>query len=79
MKSILKCGLVLLFMQGVSTHAAMTVTNIAAGYYHSLFLKSDGSLWAAGGNFEGQLGNDTLNNTSRMISRSGVCDLNFTI
>jgi len=35
---------------------ASNVTAIAAGYYHSLFLKSDGSLWAMGGNFFGQLG-----------------------
>ena len=27
---------------------ASNVTAIAAGYYHSLFLKSDGSLWAMG-------------------------------
>ena len=32
------------------------VTAIAAGYYHSLFLKSDGSLWAVGYNGEGELG-----------------------
>jgi hypothetical protein len=32
------------------------VTAIAAGGGHSLFLKSDGSLWAMGENFYGQLG-----------------------
>ena len=35
------------------------VTAIAAGYYHSLFLKSDGSLWAMGYNGEGELGDGT--------------------
>ena len=33
------------------------VIAIAAGYGHSLFLKSDGSLWAMGSNNYGQLGN----------------------
>jgi alpha-tubulin suppressor-like RCC1 family protein len=35
---------------------ASNVTAIAAGYYHSLFLKSDGSLWAMGLNKWGELG-----------------------
>ena len=35
------------------------VTAIAAGYYHSLFLKSDSSLWAMGYNYTGQLGDGT--------------------
>jgi alpha-tubulin suppressor-like RCC1 family protein len=37
------------------------VTAIAAGYYHSLFLKNDGSLWAMGDNQSGQLGDGTSN------------------
>jgi len=32
------------------------VTAIAAGYYHSLFIKGDGSLWGTGNNGYGQLG-----------------------
>ena len=43
---------------------ASNVTAIAAGYYHSLFLKSDGSLWAMGRNDNGQLGDGTTNNTN---------------
>ncbi len=31
----------------------------AAGYYHNLALKSDGTLWAWGNNFHGQLGDGT--------------------
>ena len=38
---------------------AQTVTNIAAGNYHSLFIKSDGSLWAMGRNDSGALGDGT--------------------
>jgi alpha-tubulin suppressor-like RCC1 family protein len=41
------------------------VTAIAAGSWHSLFLKSDGSLWAMGWNQFGQLGDGTYNNTNR--------------
>lgn len=37
----------------------------AAGSYHSLFTKTDGSLWATGNNSNGQLGNGT--NISRTI------------
>ncbi len=37
---------------------------IAAGANHSLALKSDGSLWAWGGNDSGQLGNGTTTNNS---------------
>ena len=44
---------------------ASNVTAIAAGDYHSLFLKSDGSLWAMGWNDYGQLGDGTINNTNR--------------
>lgn len=35
---------------------ASNVVAIAAGEFHSLFLKSDGSLWATGYNHDGQLG-----------------------
>jgi alpha-tubulin suppressor-like RCC1 family protein len=41
---------------------ASNVTAIAAGGFHSLFLKRDGSLWAMGNNEYGQLGDGTTNN-----------------
>ncbi len=44
---------------------ASNVTAIAAGGYFSLFLKSDGSLWAMGDNGAGQLGDGTYNTTNR--------------
>lgn len=51
-----------------------SVTAIAAGAYHSLFLKSDGSLWAMGYNNAGQLGDGTFIGTNRpeMIVASNV-------
>ena len=44
---------------------ASNVTAIAAGEYHSLFLKRDGSLWAMGYNYSGQLGLGKLSQTNR--------------
>jgi alpha-tubulin suppressor-like RCC1 family protein len=42
------------------------VTAIAAGADgHSLFIKSDGSLWGMGYNEDGELGDGTYNNTNR--------------
>jgi alpha-tubulin suppressor-like RCC1 family protein len=59
-------------VQAVSSNA-QPVTRIAAGDAASLFLKSDGSLWAMGGN-GGQFGDGTYNNTNRpeLIMASNV-------
>ncbi|HZF01102.1 MAG TPA: hypothetical protein VE344_04330 [Methylomirabilota bacterium] len=48
---------------------------IAAGYRHSIFIKSNGSLWVMGDNERGQLGDGTFNNTNKpeqIISNSVV-------
>jgi alpha-tubulin suppressor-like RCC1 family protein len=42
-----------------STNLGLAWNGIAAGAYHSLALKSDGTLWAWGFNNDGQLGNGT--------------------
>jgi alpha-tubulin suppressor-like RCC1 family protein len=39
------------------------ITAIAAGYSHSLARKDDGTLWAWGGNWHGQLGDGTVTKT----------------
>ena len=57
----------LLFAMQATAFGQIYVTNIAQGCdaYHSLFLKSDGSLWAVGYNHFGELGDGTINNTSK--------------
>jgi len=39
---------------------AQSVTKVAGGFFHSAFLKADGSLWAMGFNSYGQLGDGTF-------------------
>ncbi|MGC3959041.1 MAG: chromosome condensation regulator [Verrucomicrobiota bacterium] len=46
---------------------ASDVTAVAAGNNHSLFLKSDGSLWGMGSNGSGELGNGTNNRANLPI------------
>jgi alpha-tubulin suppressor-like RCC1 family protein len=41
------------------------VVAVAAGAYHSLFITSDGNLWAMGGNGNGQLGDGTTTDQHR--------------
>jgi alpha-tubulin suppressor-like RCC1 family protein len=57
-------GLLCVVMLQAATTGAQPVTNIAAGGYHSLFLKSGGSLWAMGNNSYGELGDGTYNSTN---------------
>jgi alpha-tubulin suppressor-like RCC1 family protein len=48
---------------------------VSAGAFHSFFVKSDGSLWAMGGNWDGQLGDGT---TTDRHSPVKVMDANVT-
>lgn len=49
------------FYAGQTTYS-QTVTAVSAGFDHTLFIESDGSLWGMGRNDVGQLGDGTTNN-----------------
>src|ERR1035441_2446002 len=51
---------------------ASNVVAVAAGEYHSLYLKSDGKLWAMGENNHGQLGDGTTTNRSSAVAVAGM-------
>src|SRR5664279_1457288 len=63
------CLLCAALSQALTSHAQLTVTNIAAGAYHSLFIKSDGSLWVMGRNDYGELGDNTTDNGNYQTNR----------
>ena len=61
--------------EGRSTpvQVASDVTAVSAGYYHTMFLKSDSTLWAVGINEFGQLGDGTTESRSTPVQvASGV-------
>ncbi len=48
------------------------VTEIAAAWFHTLALKSDGTVWAWGANYAGQLGDGTLTDRSSPVQVAGL-------
>jgi alpha-tubulin suppressor-like RCC1 family protein len=58
-QSLIQICLLGMVLLQVITSGAQSVTQITAGFYHSLFLKSNGSLWVTGWNLYGQLGDGT--------------------
>ena len=48
------------------------MAQVAAGGLHSLMLRSDGTVWAWGNNFFGQLGNGTVTSSSAPVQVSGL-------
>src|ERR1035441_1849035 len=63
---------VLLALSSALSQAAAAVPFVAAGANHSLFLKSDGTMWAWGSNQYGQLGDGTTTNRSSPVQVSGL-------
>jgi alpha-tubulin suppressor-like RCC1 family protein len=63
-QNLIQTCLVAALLLPAGTSSAQLVTKIAAGGYHSFFLKSGGSLWGMGRNDYGQLGDGTYNQTN---------------
>ncbi|MBA2942445.1 hypothetical protein HZF08_29655 [Paenibacillus sp. CGMCC 1.16610] len=51
------------------------VIDVEAGFYHSLALKSDGTVWAWGSNVFGELGDGTTTNRSTPVQVSGLTNI----
>jgi alpha-tubulin suppressor-like RCC1 family protein len=60
LRNLIQTCLLCAAMLQALTSGAQPVTQVAAGYEFSLFLKSDGSLWAMGSNLYGQLGDGAI-------------------
>jgi len=56
----------------VRVNGLSNVIAIAAGYYHSLALASDGTVWAWGWNIAGQLGNGNTTNAITPVQVGGL-------
>lgn len=57
---------------GVSGLSSADVKTVAGGDYHSLALKSDGTVWAWGDNYYGQLGDGTTTNSNVPVTVSNL-------
>lgn len=47
--------------------AGVTIESISAGFYHTVAVASDGSVWAWGANLQGQLGDGTTDNRNEPV------------
>jgi alpha-tubulin suppressor-like RCC1 family protein len=73
--SLFNLALALLFSPALPRQAAAAGTNLATGYFHSLFLDGNGGLWAMGYDGYGQLGDgavDNITNRPEQIVSNGV-------
>ena len=50
-----------------TTNPITNISAISTGYYHSVFLKNDGTVWATGNNAEGELGDGSTTDKSRAV------------
>jgi alpha-tubulin suppressor-like RCC1 family protein len=54
------------------TSLTSSVAGIAAGRFHSVYLKRDGTVWSRGSNAQGQLGNNSTTNSLVPVQVSGL-------
>ncbi|WP_075087668.1 hypothetical protein [Verrucomicrobium spinosum] len=74
---LLKCFMavsIFLMLGGAGGINAQTLSsrNIAAGSSHTVMLKSDGTVWSLGGNWNGTLGDGTSNSSSVPVQSVGL-------
>lgn len=62
-------------LPSVKPASAVQVMSIVGGYYHSLALKPDGTVWAWGDNTYGQLGDGTTVNKSAPVQVQSLSDV----
>ena len=48
------------------------VVSVAAGWYYSVYLKNDGTMWAMGDNSSGSLGDGTTTSTNLPVRVPGI-------
>ena len=58
--------------EAVQVSGLSGVTAVSAGFWHSIFLKSDGTVWVSGYNSDGQLGDGTNTDSHTPIQVSGL-------
>ena len=74
--------LIFLILSGYSGMLFGGISSVSGGYQHSLYLKSDGSLWGMGLNSSGQLGDGSSTSRSTpaevvtVVSNQAPTDLN---
>jgi alpha-tubulin suppressor-like RCC1 family protein len=56
----------------VDLTALSQVTQVSGGYYHTLAVRSDGTVWAWGDNSDGELGNATTTGSSVPVQVTGL-------
>jgi len=59
----------------VQVSSLNSIISIGGGMNHSLFLKSDTTVWACGQNTDGQLGDGTVLNKPTPVQVKGLCGL----
>lgn len=57
------------------TNTFSTTPKVVAGYYHSMALKADGTVWTWGNNDDGQIGDGTTTTRSTPVQVSGLSNV----